>query len=61
MLRNILLRNQKEIIISTQSFSMPIIKSFNFHKDQFKEFENLQHGTNWPVVYIIHDDKEAYV
>lgn len=61
MLRNILLRDQKEIIISTQSFSMPIIKSFNFHKDQFKEFENLQHGTNWPVVYIIHDDKEAYV
>lgn len=40
---------------------MPIIKSFKFERDWFHEFNNLQHGSNWPVVYIIHNWEEAYV
>ncbi len=61
MRKNIQLINLNERQINIQNTKMAIIKSFTFQKDLFQDFKNLQHGSNWPVVYIIHDDKEAYI
>lgn len=40
---------------------MPVIKTFPFNKVGFDEFSKLEHGQNWPVVYLIEDGKEIYI
>lgn len=37
------------------------IKTVEFTKDGIKSLEKVDKGTDWPVVYIIHNDKEAYI
>lgn len=36
-------------------------KTFNFNQDEIKEIKNYKYGEKWPVVYFIHNDKEAYI
>ncbi|EKE29559.1 MAG: hypothetical protein ACD_2C00148G0002 [uncultured bacterium (gcode 4)] len=40
---------------------MSTIKSFTFGKEDFKQFESLEHWHNWPVVYIIENEDEMYI
>ena len=45
---------------------MAIIDRFDFDISSIDEIKNLKHyntkvGENWPVVYVLNDDKEAYV
>ena len=45
---------------------MATIDSFEFNIDSVNEIRKLRHydnmvGENWPVVYVLNDDKEAYV
>lgn len=40
---------------------MSDIKTFDFTKDGFSKFLNLENGRNWPVVYLIEDGKELYI
>lgn len=40
---------------------MSDIKTFPFTKEGFTEFGELEHGRNWPVVYLIEDGKEMYI
>ncbi|MCR4674794.1 MAG: DUF2075 domain-containing protein [Lachnospiraceae bacterium] len=37
------------------------IKSYEFNEDGLVELRSEQAGTNWPVVYMIHDDKNLYI
>lgn len=37
------------------------IRTFTFDEDGIKELEDSSHGLNWPVVYLIHDDKCIYI
>jgi len=37
------------------------ITTFQFKKDQFKKIKEYHFGLNWPVVYLIKNDKELYV
>lgn len=37
-----------------------IFKS-KFNKESLKDIESYKYGKNWPVVYILHGKKEAYV
>lgn len=37
------------------------IFSTEFHKDKIDDIKSHKYGENWPVVYIIHNSKEAYV
>lgn len=36
-------------------------KSFDFNSDEIKEIKNYKYGEKWPVVYFIHNEKEAYI
>jgi DUF2075 family protein/SOS-response transcriptional repressor LexA len=40
---------------------MSDIKKFSFDKNNFDEIKSYKFGRNWPVVYIIKDDKEIYI
>ena len=45
---------------------MATIDSFKFNIDSVDEIRKLRHygnmvGENWPVVYVLNDDKEAYI
>ena len=37
------------------------IKTVEFTKDGIKSLEDVDKGTNWPVVYILHNNDEAYI
>ena len=37
------------------------IKGFKYKKDILSDIKQYRYGTNWPVVYIIEDGKEAYI
>ena len=37
------------------------IKKFSFNKDKFDEIKAYRFGRNWPVVYILTDEKEIYI
>ncbi len=40
---------------------MSEIRKFSFTKDGAEEIKRTKYGLNWPVVYIINDDKEVYI
>jgi uncharacterized protein len=40
---------------------MAEIRSFPFQRDKFEELRSFHYGTNWPVVYIQENGKEAYI
>lgn len=40
---------------------MSKITTFKYTKDSFDEIKNFNFGRNWPVAYIIKDDKEIYI
>lgn len=40
---------------------MSEIATFSFDKNKFDKIKEFRFGKNWPVVYIINDDKEAYI
>jgi hypothetical protein len=40
---------------------MSEIETFPFDKDKFDQIRAYRFGRNWPVVYIINDDKEVYI
>lgn len=40
---------------------MGLIKSFDYSSDKFEEIRDYKYGKNWPVVYVLEGDKEAYV
>jgi len=40
---------------------MSEITTFPFDSDKFDQIKNFRFGKNWPVVYIISDDKEVYI
>ena len=40
---------------------MGLIKTFDYKEDELDKIKNYEYGLNWPVVYIIRNDKEAYV
>jgi len=40
---------------------MSELKNFPFDKNKFSLIKEYRFGNNWPVVYIIKDDKEAYI
>lgn len=40
---------------------MADIKTFNFNKDEFSKIKEYEFGKNWPVVYILENQKEIYV
>ena len=40
---------------------MADIKTFSFDKNKFDEIKAYKFGRNWPVVYIIKDEKEIYI
>jgi len=40
---------------------MAEIKSFPFKKENFDQIRSYKFGKNWPVVYIIENNNEAYV
>ncbi|MCR4566927.1 MAG: DUF2075 domain-containing protein [Pseudobutyrivibrio sp.] len=37
------------------------IRTYSFNEDGLKDLEESSHGINWPVVYLIHDDKYIYI
>lgn len=37
------------------------IKEYQFHADELEHIENEQFGKNWPVTYLLTDDKRLYV
>ena len=37
------------------------IRTYTFDEDGVKNLEESSHGINWPVVYLIHDDKCIYI
>ena len=37
------------------------IKEFEFNEHGLQKLKELQKGTNWPVVYLIHDDTNLYI
>ena len=40
---------------------MITIKEYNFNNNISNKLKEVKHGTNWPVVYIMHNSKEAYI
>jgi len=40
---------------------MSEITTFPFDNNKFDQIKNFRFGRNWPVVYIINDDKEVYI
>ena len=40
---------------------MADIKTFNFNKDEFSKIRDYEFGRNWPVVYILENQKEVYI
>lgn len=39
----------------------PEIKSYSFDGNGLQQVKQAQKGNNWPVVYLIHDDKNLYI
>lgn len=37
------------------------IKEFEFNEHGLQKLKELPKGTNWPVVYLIHDEKNLYI
>ena len=37
------------------------IKQFDFDEVGIENITNLKYGKNWPIVYILNGDKEAYI
>lgn len=37
------------------------IKTFSFDQTGLKQVQDAQKGKNWPVVYLIHDDRNLYI
>lgn len=40
---------------------MITIKEYDFNNNISNKLKKAKHGTNWPVVYIMHNSKEAYI
>ncbi len=40
---------------------MAVISNFNYSKESIEQIKNWSFGTNWPAVYIIYNDRNAYV
>ena len=40
---------------------MSDISTFKFDKESFSEIKKFQFGTNWPVVYLLKNEKEIYI
>ncbi len=40
---------------------MELVKTFEYEKDSFEKIRRYKYGKDWPVVYILKGDKEAYV
>ncbi|MEG1066878.1 MAG: GIY-YIG nuclease family protein [Erysipelotrichaceae bacterium] len=40
---------------------MTEINEFKFNEKELDSIKELEYGNNWPVVYILKNDKEAYV
>lgn len=40
---------------------MSEIQSFSFEKEKFDRIKEYRFGKNWPVVYVLNNDKELYV
>lgn len=61
MLKNILLKKQKEERINIINYKMSTINTFEFSKNKFEDIKKQNFGLSWPVVYIIENGKELYV
>lgn len=48
-------------MINIINYRMIGITAFQFKKDQFSKIKEYNFGVNWPVVYLIKNDKELYV
>ena len=40
---------------------MAVITTYKFDKNTPSKLKNVKYGTDWPVVYIINNDEEAYI
>lgn len=40
---------------------MASINTFSYKSEKLKDIKNMNHGLNWPVVYILEDGKEIYI
>lgn len=40
---------------------MDEIKEFEFNEHGLQKLKELSKGTNWPVVYLIHDNNNLYI
>lgn len=40
---------------------MGLIESFDYQEDNFDEIRKYKYGENWPVVYVLEGEREAYV
>lgn len=40
---------------------MELIKTFSYEEEFSDQIKQYKYGLNWPVVYIIRDNKEAYI
>lgn len=40
---------------------MGLIKTFEYDKDDFEKIGGYKYGKNWPVVYVLEGEREAYV
>ena len=45
----------------TEVRQMEYVQSFKYDKKNFNDIKNYQYGKNWPVVYILEGNREAYV
>lgn len=34
------------------------IRTYSFDNDDLNELKNFEYGKNWPVVYLIHNNKD---
>ena len=48
-------------MINIINYRMLGITTFQFKKDQFEKIKEYHFGLNWPVVYLIKNDKELYI
>lgn len=40
---------------------MGLVKTFEYEKDAFEKIRRYKYGKDWPVVYVLEGDKEAYI
>ena len=37
------------------------IRTYSFDNDGLNELKSFEYGKNWPVVYLIHNNKDLYI